>query len=1221
MVFAVGTLIERLRREAEEERRRLATRDQAALFRRWMRLGDAPSQAFLNPQGFAYERARMEDENLRPGRFAARQAEAPPAPSPLGLQPPTIAGLQSRPSVPLDQQMLAGALPSPEVGIAPMERLAAGLPEMGITPGQFAEMPTAEQYELFPPMAQPPDPAQALRDIAQTQANIEAGRAGGPSLREQLGQIGAGIAGVPSVALEALERVREIEAPLAETLAGGVRLGVEQTGLPVIGAGPVAGPRPGRATELVEEEGLLPGLRQAGEEAPIVTEFTRPTNLVPIPFVDPAVARLLGVAGKVGARVAPKALRSLIQRASRLIFTEATEPAVREAAQEFVQAGERTLAESVPAEPLAAVPEAPPVPAAPARAVPEAPRARAEPELQRVKEVAEAPELPEIAPKTLRERLDAGEIPPISRGNPAERLIELISSAKRLKPAERALRSQELARRAARAGATMEQAAGRERLQAGLGQLKGRLPSPEFTPPEGELLPAEIDDLFNQVHAFYAGKERAVFTDIDTMQALEKVLAGNLPQSKELDLLERVFGPELAEAILQKRPLSAKAWEELMGVINAPRTLMTVLDFSAIFRQAAPTVGERRFWGNIPAYFRMFASQRANDALEAAVRAHPLYDQAIDDGISLTFAGSVSKLAGREEAFILPGERSFIGRLLRKMPGVRQSERGHTGFLSKLRFDLYTDYAPLATGEGERKALARMINDFTGRGDLGPLNEYSPLLGGLFFSARLNMARIRTPLALFSRSPLVRKMAARNLIAFVGSGIALLSAVKASGLADVELDPRSTDWGKIRVGPTRIDLWAGFQPMARLVARAATGQTKTAMGDIQDINVFDAVVDFIRTKTSPPASLATDVVAGESIIGEKFEPSVATLKREAFSNLVSMFVQDVVDAVRDGGWAHGLLALPASLGVGVQTYVVPSRRTANLIAEALQAGDISDEYDRLPLRLSELNPDDRERFEQLHPEIFEELEERTAETVGGLGRGEEAAVFGALTGGAREAVHEGLDRLSTDVQGGRFGDVAEYESRQNIWDEASRLFDERRGAIANAERVFAEQVARREEREPVSPDQRVLQRFFAFSDRYQDLATEEEWTARDAAYDREFSEAEQRVIEQQLGVNDHRIERERQRLSAMLEGYYELPETPGQRREAWRRRNPQADAALWVLGRVAGVLTPAAQAAAIPFWRGMFEMSLTSADVPRRVPTGGGASVRPGRPTAPTIRP
>ena len=65
-------------------------------------------------------------------------------------------------------------------------------------------------------------------------------------------------------------------------------------------------------------------------------------------------------------------------------------------------------------------------------------------------------------------------------------------------------------------------------------------------------------------------------------------------------------------------------------------------------------------------------------------------------------------------------------------------------------------------------------------------------------------------------------MVARDLAIFVGTGVSILAALKLSGAADVEVDPRSANFGKVRVGNTRLDFWCGYTPIARLAAQLMT---------------------------------------------------------------------------------------------------------------------------------------------------------------------------------------------------------------------------------------------------------------------------------------------------------------------------------------------------------------------------------------------------------------
>ena len=64
---------------------------------------------------------------------------------------------------------------------------------------------------------------------------------------------------------------------------------------------------------------------------------------------------------------------------------------------------------------------------------------------------------------------------------------------------------------------------------------------------------------------------------------------------------------------------------------------------------------------------------------------------------------------------------------------------------------------------------------------------------------------------------MVRKEAARDLVAFLGIGASVLGLAKMAG-AEIETEPTSSDFGKIKIGNTRYDIWAGFQQFARFGA-------------------------------------------------------------------------------------------------------------------------------------------------------------------------------------------------------------------------------------------------------------------------------------------------------------------------------------------------------------------------------------------------------------------
>jgi hypothetical protein len=141
-----------------------------------------------------------------------------------------------------------------------------------------------------------------------------------------------------------------------------------------------------------------------------------------------------------------------------------------------------------------------------------------------------------------------------------------------------------------------------------------------------------------------------------------------------------------------------------------------------------------------------------------------------------------------------------------------------------------------------------------------------------------------------------------------------------------EFDPRSSDFGKTRLGDTRIDTGAGVNQLVTVVARLATGQTKRQSGEIVDIrgddvpygasDTTDVMTRFLRTKLAPLPSGVVDWIAGENVVGEK-----STVGKIVTDRLTPMTWADIWDAEKALNVPQGTVAaIEAFFGSGVSTY-------------------------------------------------------------------------------------------------------------------------------------------------------------------------------------------------------------------------------------------------------------------------------------------------------------
>ncbi len=193
----------------------------------------------------------------------------------------------------------------------------------------------------------------------------------------------------------------------------------------------------------------------------------------------------------------------------------------------------------------------------------------------------------------------------------------------------------------------------------------------------------------------------------------------------------------------------------------------------------------------------------------------------------------------------------------------------------------------------------------------------------------------------------------------------VLSMFKLAG-EDVELDPRSSDFGKGRIGRARFDFWGGFQPLARYTAQLLSGEFKstrtgkTFPTDFEGLVIDDprapeniprrekiargaapTVKQFLRSKLAPgPASLAVNELTGRTFLGDPldqpqqrgrppepfrsgFQAVGADTARteQVLEQVTPLFMVDLADAVEEFGIPGGIsAALPGLLGVGVQVF-------------------------------------------------------------------------------------------------------------------------------------------------------------------------------------------------------------------------------------------------------------------------------------------------------------
>jgi hypothetical protein len=407
------------------------------------------------------------------------------------------------------------------------------------------------------------------------------------------------------------------------------------------------------------------------------------------------------------------------------------------------------------------------------------------------------------------------------------------------------------------------------------------------------------------------------------LDAAGQKLAFDLDQAKE------AFNRGRFEDMLRRRSLPTKMLGTVGEVINTARAVMTAFDLSAVLRQggfiavAHPVRALRAF----PAMFRAFGSERGAHAVETEIASRPNADLYRQAKLDLTKRGT--KLSDMEEA--------YMSRWASKIPLVGGSERAYRTFLNRLRADSFDAMVAGFTGRGgatlaEAQAIANFVNVATGRGRLGAKMATAAVgLNHVFFAPRLVLSRFQllTGQPLWSGSAATRRAIAGEYARYLVGVAVVVALAQAAGADKMETDPRSSNFGKLRWGNTRVDPFSGLLQATVVSSRVITGETKTGKGKISKLrtepgekrafgqdDTGDVIGRFLRSKLSPVAGAGMDIASGRNVVGEPITPGMAATRM-----FVPMTFNEIYETMKEKGIPAGpAFAVLTIFGAGVQTY-------------------------------------------------------------------------------------------------------------------------------------------------------------------------------------------------------------------------------------------------------------------------------------------------------------
>jgi hypothetical protein len=502
--------------------------------------------------------------------------------------------------------------------------------------------------------------------------------------------------------------------------------------------------------------------------------------------------------------------------------------------------------------------------------------------------------------------------------------------------------------------------------------MRGELPKIIVNGHAREMTQETLDALVSQVryHPTLADGQK-----IRVWDALNDLVhTGRVPQKGELALMRHVWGKGTTMSLIEEMTKWQKLGRNVGDIINIPRSIMSSMDVSFGLRQAlVASMYDPGLW--FKSWKQQFAllgkwtegvgAEQGGEAAYKALMEHiydspnfPLYQQ-----MGLAITDMEHALGLREEGF----QSNLAERLTGGVHSpIRGSGRAYTGMAIKLRTELADRLLADAMAAGQDvhdeeflSELGHFINGITGRGKFPHrvLEEGSPLLSAIFFSPRLMASRLQmlNPVHYITGNAFVRKQYIKAGLRFYGTMATILASIKyfVPG-ATVTFNPRSSDFGKVKLHNNRIDMGGGFNQFIHLFGMIATGEkqntttgqvTKLGSGKFGQMTRADAFIKFMEGKLSPSSSIVKDWASDSDPkhLGQGFNTW-----DEFTSHMTPLIAQDAWQVYNDpnGTGLNGIGAAIAgygleSTGVGLQNYgpSQPGAKTLKKItAEAKATG-------------------------------------------------------------------------------------------------------------------------------------------------------------------------------------------------------------------------------------------------------------------------------------------
>lgn len=458
----------------------------------------------------------------------------------------------------------------------------------------------------------------------------------------------------------------------------------------------------------------------------------------------------------------------------------------------------------------------------------------------------------------------------------------------------------------------------------------------------------DVDSLFKMIGDNLKAGKISTPESARSIEAFNKLLTGNVLQRNEIEILGRTFGPDII-----KNAHTATGRELFLKTVNIPKALVSALDIGFPFRQGFNRIGQKEWFGMLKPSIESYFSKDASEKWMQAIKETRNFDLARTSGL---------KVYDNIKSF---GDEHTLDSFVANIPGIKHSNRAYNIGATKLRMDLfnslYDDYMRMYTSgknlaeinpnklvreellkknelfnpenEYVSRKIADLINVSTGRGSIGKAEPIAEELNAVLFSPALMSARIRSlhrvlnPVSYAFKDPIERKDALKQLVSIAGTVLTTGALLKASG-AEITLDPRSSDFGKGKIGKFRFDLTGGYPQYIVPAAKILSGQSVSAKtGKMTELNsrpygqtMFDVGEQFLINKEAPIASILTSYLRGIEPTGKPVNfSSPSPFENTAMRSSFPIMIQDFHDLMQEDPKLLPFM-IPGALGASTAVY-------------------------------------------------------------------------------------------------------------------------------------------------------------------------------------------------------------------------------------------------------------------------------------------------------------